>query len=79
MVFGDARSNPEAGTQEVEKMQSDGVAAIVGGFASPICLAATQAAARYDLPYIVDVGVSRPDRAARAQEHIPLRAQASAL
>ena len=60
MVFGDARSNPEAGTQEVEKMQADGVAAIVGGFASPICLAATQAASRYDLPYIVDVGVSDP-------------------
>ena len=58
MVFGDARSTPEGGTQEVEKMQADGVAAIVGGFASPICLAASQAAARYDLPYIVDVGVS---------------------
>jgi branched-chain amino acid transport system substrate-binding protein len=42
----------------VEKMQADGVVAIVGGFASPICLAATQAAARYDLPYVVDVGVS---------------------
>ena len=58
MVFGDARSNPEAGTQEVERMQAEGVVAIVGGFASPICLAATQAASRYDLPYIVDVGVS---------------------
>ena len=58
MVFGDARSTPEGGTQEVEKMQADGVCAIVGGFASPICLAASQAAARYDLPYIVDVGVS---------------------
>jgi branched-chain amino acid transport system substrate-binding protein len=58
IVFGDARSTPEGGTQEVEKMQAEGVAAIVGGFASPICLAATQAAARYDLPYIVDVGVS---------------------
>jgi branched-chain amino acid transport system substrate-binding protein len=58
MVFGDARSNPEAGTQEVERMQSEGVAAIVGGFASPICLAASQAASRYDIPYIVDVGVS---------------------
>ncbi|KAA0576326.1 ABC transporter substrate-binding protein [Azospirillum sp. Sh1] len=58
MVFGDARSMPEAGTQEVERMQADGVVAIVGGFASPICLAASQAAARYDLPYLVDVGVS---------------------
>ncbi|CAO3409346.1 ABC transporter substrate-binding protein [Azospirillum largimobile] len=58
MVFGDARSMPEAGTQEVERMQAEGVSAIVGGFASPICLAASQAAARYDLPYLVDVGVS---------------------
>lgn len=58
MVFGDARSTPEGGVAEVERMQADGVAAIVGGFASPICLASSQAAARYDLPYIVDVGVS---------------------
>ncbi len=58
MVFGDARSNPEAATQEVERLQGEGVAAIVGGFASPICLAASQAASRYGLPYVVDVGVS---------------------
>jgi branched-chain amino acid transport system substrate-binding protein len=58
MVFGDARSTPEGGTAEVERMQSEGVAAIVGGFASPICLAASQAAARYDIPFVVDVGVS---------------------
>ncbi|MCE7030631.1 ABC transporter substrate-binding protein [Jiella avicenniae] len=58
MVFADARSTPEGGTAAVEQLQSDGVAAIVGGFASPICLASSQAAARYDLPYIVDVGVS---------------------
>jgi branched-chain amino acid transport system substrate-binding protein len=58
MVFGDARSTPEGGTAEVERMQAEGVVAIVGGFASPICLAASQAAARYDLPYIVDVGVA---------------------
>ena len=56
--FGDARSTPEGGSSEVERMASEGVSAIVGGFASPICLAATQAASRYDLPYIVDVGVS---------------------
>lgn len=57
-VGGDARSTPDGGTAEVERMQNEGVVAIVGGFASPICLAATQAAARYDLPYIVDVGVT---------------------
>ncbi|MBP0494862.1 ABC transporter substrate-binding protein [Roseomonas indoligenes] len=58
LVVADARSNPEAGVQEVEKLQGEGVVAIVGGFASPICLAASQAAARYDLPYVVDVGVA---------------------
>jgi len=58
LVVADARSNPEAGAQEVEKLQGEGVVAVVGGFASPICLAASQAAARYDLPYVVDVGVA---------------------
>jgi branched-chain amino acid transport system substrate-binding protein len=58
MVFGDARSTPEGGTAEVERMNSEGVVAVVGGFASPICLASSQAASRYDLPYIVDVGVA---------------------
>jgi len=57
-VLGDARSTPEGGTAEVEKMNSDGVVCIVGGYASNICLATTQAAARYDLPYVVDVGVA---------------------
>jgi branched-chain amino acid transport system substrate-binding protein len=56
--FADARSTPEGGTSEVERLASDSVSAIVGGFASPICLAATQAASRYDIPYIVDVGVN---------------------
>lgn len=58
MVFGDARSTPDAGVAEVERMQGEGVCAVVGGFASPICLAASQAASRYDLPYMVDVGVA---------------------
>jgi branched-chain amino acid transport system substrate-binding protein len=56
-ILGDAQSTPEGGNAEVEKMNSAGVAAIVGGYASGICLAASQTAARYDLPYIVDVGV----------------------
>jgi branched-chain amino acid transport system substrate-binding protein len=57
-VFGDAQSTPDGGTAEVEKMNAAGVAAIVGGYSSSICLAASQAAARYDLPYLVDVGVA---------------------
>lgn len=57
-VLGDAQSTPDGGTAEVEKMNAAGVAAIVGGYASSICLAVSQAAARYDLPYVVDVGVA---------------------
>src|SRR5215470_6592286 len=56
-MLGDAQSTPEGGNAEVEKMNAAGVAAVVGGYASGICLAASQTAARYDLPYVVDVGV----------------------
>ena len=56
-MLGDAQSTPEGGNAEVEKMNAAGVSAVVGGYASSICLAASQTAARYDLPYIVDVGV----------------------
>src|ERR1700726_2731430 len=56
-VLGDAQSTPDGGNAEVEKMNSADVSAIVGGYASAICLAASQTAARYDLPYVVDVGV----------------------
>src|SRR6266550_4398140 len=57
-VLGDAQSTPEGGNAEVEKMNAAGAAAVVGGYVSSICLAASQTAARYDLPYIVDVGVA---------------------
>lgn len=57
-LLGDAQSTPEGGNAEVEKMNSAGVAAIVGGYGSSICLSASQTAARYDLPYLVDVGVA---------------------
>ncbi|HEY6700083.1 MAG TPA: ABC transporter substrate-binding protein [Pseudolabrys sp.] len=58
VVLGDAQSTPDGGTAEVEKMNSADVCCIVGGYASNICLATTQAAARYELPYVVDVGVA---------------------
>jgi branched-chain amino acid transport system substrate-binding protein len=57
-VLGDAQSTPDGGTAEVEKMNSAEVSCIIGGYGSSICLAASQAAARYDLPYVVDVGVA---------------------
>ncbi len=56
-MLGDAQSTPDGGNAEVEKMNAAGVSAVVGGYASAICLAASQTAARYDLPYLVDVGV----------------------
>jgi branched-chain amino acid transport system substrate-binding protein len=57
-VLGDAQSTPEGGTAEVEKMNAAEVPCIIGGYSSSICLAVSQAAARYDLPYVVDVGVA---------------------
>jgi branched-chain amino acid transport system substrate-binding protein len=56
-MLGDAQSTPDGGNAEVEKMNAAGVCAVVGGYASAICLSASQTAARYDLPYVVDVGV----------------------
>src|SRR5271155_922842 len=57
-VLGDAQSTPDGGTAEVEKMNSAEVSCVIGGYASSICLAVSQAAARNDLPYVVDVGVA---------------------
>jgi branched-chain amino acid transport system substrate-binding protein len=57
-VLGDAQSKPEIGVSEVEKMNEEGVSAIVGAYASAICLATSQAAAKYSIPNVVDVGVA---------------------
>ncbi|MDH5539351.1 MAG: ABC transporter substrate-binding protein [Rhizobacter sp.] len=58
VVLGDAQSNPQAGAAEIEKMNEAGCAAVVGAYASSICLATTQAAAKHNLPHVVDVGVA---------------------
>jgi branched-chain amino acid transport system substrate-binding protein len=57
-LLGDAQSTPAAGSAEIEKMNEAGVSAVVGAYASAICLATTQAAAKYGLPHVVDVGVA---------------------
>ena len=57
-VLGDAQSQPQIGVAEVEKMNEAGVSAIVGAYASAISLATTQAAAKYSIPHVVDVGVA---------------------
>jgi branched-chain amino acid transport system substrate-binding protein len=58
VMLGDAQSAPAAGAAEIEKMNEAGCSAVVGAFASAICLATTQAAAKHGLPHIVDVGVA---------------------
>jgi branched-chain amino acid transport system substrate-binding protein len=58
VLLGDAQSTPQAGTAEVEKMNEAGCSAIVGAYASAICLATTQAAAKHGLPHVVDIGVA---------------------
>jgi branched-chain amino acid transport system substrate-binding protein len=57
-LLGDAQSNPAIGVSEIEKMNEQGVSAVVGAYASAICLATTQAAAKYNIPHVVDVGVA---------------------
>ncbi len=57
-LYGDAQSKPDVGVAEVEKMNEAGVSAIVGAYASAICLATTQAAAKHNIPHVVDVGVA---------------------
>ena len=57
-VLADAQSKPEVGSAEVEKLNEQGVSAIVGAYASAICLATTQAAAKHGIPHLVDVGVA---------------------
>jgi len=57
-IYADAQSKPEVGVAEVEKFNEAGVSAIVGAYASAICLATTQAAAKYNIAHLVDVGVA---------------------
>jgi branched-chain amino acid transport system substrate-binding protein len=58
LLTADCRSSPEGAAQEVERLQAEGVTAIIGGFASGLAITATQAAARYDLPFLVDTAVA---------------------
>ena len=70
-LLGDSQSKVEVGVAEVEKMNEQGVAAYIGCFQSPVGIAASQAAAKYNTPFLIDVGGLGPDRQSRAQEHLP--------
>ena len=57
-ALADSQSRPELGVAEVERLHQDGVSAYVGCFSRAIALPATQAAAKYNTPFMIDVGVS---------------------
>lgn len=57
-LLGDAQGRPDIGAGLVEQMAEGGAAGFVGCFASPIALAATQAAAKYDIPFCIDSGIA---------------------
>ena len=57
-LFGDSQSKVEVGVAEVEKMNEAGVAAYIGCYQSPVGIAASQAAAKYSTPFLIDVGAS---------------------
>jgi branched-chain amino acid transport system substrate-binding protein len=57
-LLADAQSRPEVGAAEVDRLNEAGAAAIVGPYASAIAIATTQAAARHNLPHVVDVGTA---------------------
>ena len=57
-VLGDSQGRPEIATQLVDQMAEQGVAGFTGCYASSLGLAATQAAARYNIPFSIDSGIS---------------------
>lgn len=57
-LLGDTQGRVELGVSEVEKMQQSGVDAFIGAYQSPVGIAASQAAAKYNTPFLIDSGVS---------------------
>jgi branched-chain amino acid transport system substrate-binding protein len=57
-LLGDAQGRPDIGASLVEQMAEGGAAGFVGCFSSPIGLAATQAAAKYNIPFCIDSGIA---------------------
>lgn len=56
-LLGDAQGRPEIAASLVDQMAEQGAAAFVGCFASALGLAATQAAAKYNIPFSIDSGI----------------------
>ncbi len=57
-LLADAQSRPDVGAAEIEKLNEAGAVAVIGPYASAIAIATTAAAAKHNLPHLVDVGVA---------------------
>ena len=57
-LLGDAQGRPEIATQLVDQMAEAGASGFTGCFASALGLAATQAAAKYNIPFSIDSGIA---------------------
>lgn len=57
-MLGDAQSQVAVAVSETTKMAEGGANAFIGCFSSALGLAATQEAAKYNIPFLIDVGVS---------------------
>jgi branched-chain amino acid transport system substrate-binding protein len=57
-LLGDAQLKPEVAASLVDQFAEAGAAGFTGCFSSALGLAATQAAAKYDLPFCIDSGVA---------------------
>jgi branched-chain amino acid transport system substrate-binding protein len=57
-LLGDAQLKPEVAASLVDQFAEAGASGFVGCFSSALGLAATQAAAKYDLPFCIDSGVA---------------------
>ena len=56
VLFADAESRPDVGAAQIDKLAQAGVACVLGAQSSAITLATTQAAARFGIPHVVDIG-----------------------
>lgn len=57
-LLGDAQGRPDIGASLVDQMAEQGAVGFTGCYTSPIALAATQAAAKYNIPFCIDSGLA---------------------
>jgi branched-chain amino acid transport system substrate-binding protein len=58
IVDGDSQGNPKVGIQETEKLDAQGVAAILGAYQSNVTFPTTQIAEKAGMPYIDPVAIA---------------------